>query len=69
MPEKNIGYVTDFFAKPVVAGIKLDGSLSIGDSIHIIGRTTNMVIVVDSMQIDSTNITNPGWKTQQDYVN
>ncbi len=57
MPENNIGYVTDFFAKPVVAGIKLDGTLSIGDSIHIIGRTTNMVIVVDSMQIDGANIT------------
>jgi len=57
MPEINIGYVTDFFAKPVVAGIKLDGSLSIGNSIHIIGSTTNLVFIVDSMQIDGVNIT------------
>ena len=57
MPEINVGCVTDFFAKPVVAGVKLDGPLSIGNSIHIMGSTTNLVIVVDSMQIDRVNIT------------
>ena len=57
MPEIKIGQVTDFFAKPGVAGVKLDGSLSIGDSIHILGSTTDMVLVVESMQIDRVNIT------------
>jgi putative protease len=56
MPEIKIGQIIDFFAKPVVAGIKLDGSLSIGDSIHILGSTTDLVLVVESMQIDGVNI-------------
>jgi len=57
MPEINVGQVIDFFAKPVVAGVKLDSSLNIGDSIHILGSTTDMVLVVESMQIDGVNIT------------
>lgn len=57
MPEIIIGRVIEFFAKPVVAGVKLDGSLSIGDLVHILGSTTDMVLVVESMQIDRVNIT------------
>ena len=57
MPEINVGQVIDFFAKPVVAGVKLDGSLNTGDLIHILGSTTDMVLVIESMQIDGANIT------------
>jgi len=56
MPEVVIGEVTDFFAKPVVAGIKLSGTLRQGDKIHIKGATTDMELVVESMQIDRVNI-------------
>jgi putative protease len=56
MPEIKVGQIIDFFAKPVVAGIKLESSLSTGDSIHIIGSTTDLVLVVESMQIDGVNI-------------
>jgi translation elongation factor EF-1alpha len=57
MGEVEIGKVTDFFAKPVVAGIELTGTLNIGDRIHIKGSTTDMEVAVESMQIDRVNVT------------
>jgi translation elongation factor EF-1alpha len=57
MGEVEIGRVTDFFAKPVVAGIELSGTLKIGDKIHIKGNTTDMQLTVVSMQIERVNIT------------
>jgi len=57
MGEVEIGKVTDFFAKPVVAGIELSGALKTGDKVHIIGSTTDMEVAVESMQIDRVNIT------------
>ena len=56
MPEKEVGKVNDFFARPVVAGIELSGTLKVGDMIHIKGHTTDIEIVVDSMQIDNVNV-------------
>jgi translation elongation factor EF-1alpha len=57
MEEVEIGKVSDFFAKPVVAGIALSGTLKIGDKIHIRGSTTDMELPVQSMQIERVNIT------------
>ncbi len=57
MEEVEIGKVTDFFAKPGVAGITLSGILKIGDKIHIKGSTTDIEITVESMQIERVNIT------------
>ena len=57
MPDVEIGKVTDFFAKPVVAGIELSGTLRVGDRIHIKGSTTDMELTVESMQIERVNIT------------
>jgi len=56
MSEVEIGKVTDFFAKPVVAGIELSGMLRIGDKIHIKGGSTDMELAVESMQIERVNI-------------
>ena len=56
MEEVEIGKVTDFFAKPVVAGITLSGMLKIGDKVHIKGSTTNMDFTIESMQIERANI-------------
>jgi len=56
MPEVVIGKVSDFFARPVVAGIELTGALKLGDSIHIKGHTTDMEFTVDSMQINNVNV-------------
>lgn len=57
MPEVRIGLVTDFFVRPVVAGVKVEGAINLGDSIHIKGHTTDMELVVKSMQIDGADIT------------
>lgn len=52
MAEVEIGEVSDFFAHPVVAGIDLTGALRVGDTIHIVGHTTDVQLRVDSMEID-----------------
>ena len=57
MPEVEIGHVSDFFARPVVAGITLTSILKIGDKIHIKGHTTDLEMTVDSMQINNANVT------------
>ena len=57
MPEVEIGHVSDFFARPVVAGITLTGTLKVGDKIHIKGHTTDLELTVDSMQINNLNAT------------
>ncbi|MEK7777105.1 MAG: translation elongation factor-like protein [Chloroflexota bacterium] len=56
MPEVEVGRVSDFFARPVVAGVELTGSLKVGDKIHIVGHTTNLEMVVDSMQVNNVNV-------------
>jgi translation elongation factor EF-Tu-like GTPase len=56
MAEEMIGTVMDFFARPVVAGIDLIGTLKLGDSIHIVGHTTDMELTVESMQINNVNV-------------
>jgi len=56
MPEEVIGTVTDFFAHPVVAGIELTATLKVGDKIHIKGYTTDMELVVDSMEINNVGV-------------
>lgn len=56
MPEVVIGKVTDFFARPVVAGIELTTPVKVGDNIHIKGHTTDMELTVDSMQIDNVDV-------------
>ena len=56
MPEEVVGKVSDFFARPVVAGIELTATLKVGDKIHITGYTTDMELTVDSMQINNVDV-------------
>lgn len=56
MPEEVVGTVSDFFAHPVVAGIDMTGNLKQGDKIHIIGHTTDLEFVAESMQINNANV-------------
>jgi len=57
MNEDIIGKVSDFFARPVVAGIELTAPLNVGDKIRIKGHTTNLEVTVGSMQIKNVNVT------------
>ena len=52
MPEQRVGIVHDYFAKIGVAGIDLEETIRLGDTIHIKGHTTDLEQAVDSMQIE-----------------
>jgi len=56
MPEVEVGRVSDFFAHPVVAGIELTHTVKLGDTIHIVGHTTDVEMVVESMQVNNVNV-------------
>ncbi len=53
MSEIMMGKVTDYFAKIGVAALVIDnGELSLGDTIHFIGHTTDFEQQINSMQIE-----------------
>jgi len=57
MAEQKVGEVVKFFAKPCVAAIKVtDGEIKIGDTIKIIGHTTDITNVLESMEIDNKKV-------------
>lgn len=56
MPELDVGKVSTFFARPVVAGIDLTAPVKIGDKLHIKGHTTDVEVTVESMQIHNVNV-------------
>lgn len=56
MPETEIGQVSAFFARPLVAGIDLTGLLKLGDRLHIKGHTTDLELTVESMQIENAAV-------------
>jgi putative protease len=57
MAEEQIGTVSDYFARPLAAAIVLTGDLKVGDKIHIKGHSTDVEVVVSSMQIDNAAVT------------
>ena len=61
MEEKQIGVVIKYFTKIGVAAIRLsEGSLKVGDKIHIVGHTTDVSETVDSMQVENKNVQEVG---------
>jgi len=54
--EEEIGTVNDFFARPVVAGIELTGTLKVGETVHIKGHTTDITMVVESMEVNNLKV-------------
>lgn len=56
MAEVEVGKVSTFFARPVVAGIDLTAPLKVGDKIRIKGHTTDIEVTVESMQINNVNV-------------
>ena len=61
MEEKQVGKVIKFFGKIGVAAIQLsEGSLKVGDTIHIVGHTTDVTLTVDSMQVENQSVAEAG---------
>ena len=57
MAEKRIGEVLKFFSKPSVAAVKItQGELRIGDTIRIMGHTTDLTEVVGSIEVDNSKV-------------
>ena len=55
--EVKVGRVDHYFGKIHVAGIELtDGGLSVGDTVHIKGHTSDFTQTIDSMQIDRVEV-------------
>jgi len=58
MNEQEIGYVSNYYKNISVAAIEItNGSVSVGDTLHFLGNTTNFELTVDSMQIEHESVT------------
>jgi translation initiation factor IF-2 len=58
MKEEKIGFVSNYFSKISVAAVDItDGTLSVGDTLHFFGRTTDFESTVHSMQIEHNAVT------------
>ncbi len=56
MAEERVGVVKDYFAHIGVAGIDLEGTLRVGDTVHIKGHTTDLEQAVASIQIEHEQV-------------
>jgi len=58
MEEKKIGFVSNYYGKISIAAIEIiDGILSVGDTLHFLGHTTDFESTVHSMQIEHKSVT------------
>lgn len=61
MGETKVGEVIKFFSKIGVAAIRLtEGTLRVGDSIRIVGHTTDLTQTLDSLQIENQSAQEAG---------
>lgn len=57
MGEEKIGFVSNYFSKISVAAVEItDGTVSVGDTLHFLGHTTNFECTVHSMQIEHSSV-------------
>ena len=49
---QEIGRVSGFFVKPSVAVVELTADVTVGESVYIKGHTTDLLQVLESMQVD-----------------
>ncbi len=61
MAEQHIGNVTHYFGNARVAAVKInDGLLRVGDTIHVVGHTSDFTQTIDSMQLEHTPVDSAG---------
>jgi translation elongation factor EF-1alpha len=57
MGETKIGFVSNYFSKISVAAVEItDGTVSVGDTLHFLGHTTNFECEVQSMEIEHSSV-------------
>jgi translation elongation factor EF-1alpha len=52
MTEHLVGTVSHYYDKLKVAGVDLSGKLQVGDTVHILGHTSDFTQIVDSIQVE-----------------
>jgi len=58
MERKKIGIVSNYFAKISVAAVEItDGTVSVGDTLHFYGHTTDFESTVVSIQMEHKPVT------------
>ena len=58
MGEEKVGVVSNYFSKISVAAVEItDGTVSVGDTLHFLGHTTDCESRVSSMQIEHKAVT------------
>ena len=58
MEEEKIGLVSNYFNKISVAAIEIrNGTVSVGDTLHFLGHTTDFESRIHSMQIEHKSVT------------
>ncbi len=61
MGETFVGAVSHYFGKPGVAALTIaESRLDVGDTIHIVGHTTDFTQQIGSMQIDHADVESVG---------
>ena len=60
MAEELVGVVSHYFGKPGVAGIELSAELKVGDTVHVLGHTSDFTQQVDSIQIENESVETAG---------
>lgn len=56
MSETKVGTVTHWYGEISVAGVDVEGDIKIGDTIRIVGATSDFTQTLDSMQIDHEDV-------------
>lgn len=58
MEKQKIGFVSNYFSKISVAAVEItDGTVSVGDTLHFLGHTTDFESEVHSMEIEHMSAT------------
>ncbi|MEE9298011.1 MAG: translation elongation factor-like protein [Acidimicrobiia bacterium] len=60
MGEKKVGSVSHYYGAIGVAGISVTAELNVGDTIHVIGHTSDFTQTIDSMQVDHEQVESAG---------
>lgn len=56
MAEHPVGIVTHYYSRLEVAGIELSSELNVGDTVHILGHTSDFTQRVASIQIEHETV-------------
>jgi putative protease len=66
MAEEKVGEVIKFFSKPSVAAVKItQGELNIGDTIKLVGHTTDFTDTIQSIEVNNAKVEKA---TEGDFV-